>query len=51
MSETDSSLEAEITHLVEIVQLLSEEVKRLQRDVFILQSNQTNTSHIGTFVQ
>lgn len=52
MTETESSLEAEIIHLVEMVKLLQEEVKLLQRDVYILQSNTTTTkSHIGTFIQ
>jgi S-adenosylhomocysteine hydrolase len=52
MSETESSLEAEITHLVELVKLLQEEIRSLQRDVYILQSNPFSTrSHVGTFIK
>jgi len=52
MTETESSLEAEIIYLVEVVKLLQEEVKLLQRDVYILQSNPFSTrSHVGTFIK
>ena len=52
MTETESSLEAEITHLVEVVKLLQEEIRSLQRDIYILQSNTyTTKSHIGTFIK
>lgn len=51
MTTVESSLEAEIEHLVAIVKQLQEEVNLLKRDIYLLQSNQTQISHIGTFVQ
>ena len=40
MTQIDSSLEAEITNLYEIVNLLREEVMLLQRDIDVLNSRQ-----------
>ena len=40
MTQIESSLEAEITHLYEIVNLLREEIKLLQHDVDVLNSRQ-----------
>ena len=51
MTEIESSLVAEVEHLVEIVNQIREEVKLLQRDIYILQSNKTPVTHIGTFVK
>lgn len=51
MTEIELSLEAEIDHLVEMVKQIREEIKLLQRDIYILQSNQTPVAHIGTFVK
>lgn len=51
MTEIESSLVAEVEHLVEMVKQIREEVKLLQRDIYILQSNQTAVTHMGTFVK
>lgn len=51
MSKLESALEAEITHLIEMINLLREEVESLQRDVYLLQCNQHPVSHIGTFIK
>lgn len=40
MTQIESSLEAEITHLYEVVNLLREEVMLLQRDIDVLNSRQ-----------
>ena len=40
MTQIESSLEAEITHLYEVVNLLREEVMLLQRDIDVLNSQQ-----------
>jgi hypothetical protein len=41
MTQIESCLEAEITHLYEVVNLLREEIKLLQHDVDVLNSRQT----------
>lgn len=51
MTTVESSLEAQIEHLITIVHQLQEEVNLVKRDIYILQSSQTQISHIGTFVQ
>jgi len=48
---TDLELGAELEHLIEMIKQLQEEVKSLKRDIYILQSNQTAITHMGTFVE